>query len=211
MGIEEFVRATLGKDASGHGYDHALRVLSFAEAITKEEGGDEAYIRGCALLHDCLDSKLGLDNATQEERVYACLLENGYDEKKANAMIRTMSRMSFHLHDESDLSLEDKIVRDADRLDALGKIGATRALEYGKSKGRPLFSDEDRKNIAKGIAPHGQSTIAHFFDKLLILDRYLYTDTAKKMALPLKEELRLCLKGLFEENGMRLNPSILPD
>ena len=210
MDILTFLRSELGQDDSGHDEAHALRVLEFARAIQAKEGGDWPYIEGCALLHDCIDSKLGLDTASQEEKVFACLSENGYSAEKAQRMLMTMKRMSFHLHDEEALTLEDKIVRDADRLDALGRVGARRALEYGKSRNRPLFSPQNLIEIDMGLIPSGESTIAHFFEKLLILDRHLYTDTAKEMAVPLKQELIKCLKELYEEQGLTLDLDCLP-
>lgn len=210
MTIEGFLEKTLGNDISGHDLAHAHRVLAFVRVIQTKEGGDLSYVEGCALLHDCLDSKLGLDTEKQEGHVYDCLLENGYEASVAKAMIRTMKRMSFHLHDESDLTLEDKIVRDADRLDALGKVGAERALAYGKAKGRPLFSELNLKEIQQGLPPTGESTVAHFFDKLLVLDRYLYTDTAKAMAVPLKKELIDSLRDIFASVGLTFDERILP-
>ena len=210
MDILSFLRTQLGQDESGHDEAHALRVLEFAKNIHEKEGGDWPYIEGCALLHDCIDSKLGLDNQDQEAKVYECLVENGYSAEKAARMLMTMKRMSFHLHDEEALTLEDKIVRDADRLDALGRVGARRALEYGKSRNRPLFSPQNLIEIDMGLVPSGESTIAHFFEKLLILDKYLYTDAAKRMAVSLKAELIECLKELYEERGLTLDPDCLP-
>ena len=205
MDILSFLQQTLGQDQSGHDSAHAIRVLSFARTIQAKEGGDLPYLEGCALLHDCLDSKLGFDNQKQVQLVRDCLLENGYEEEKADRMISTMMRMSYHLHDEKDLTLEDKIIRDADRLDALGRVGAERAIAYGKSKGRPLISEENRLQIQKGEVPTGSSTIAHFFDKLLILDRSLYTDTAKEMAISLKKELIEALSEIYEQEGLVLD------
>ncbi len=210
MDILTFVRSQLGQDDSGHDEAHALRVLSFARTLQEKEGGDLPYIEGCALLHDCLDTKLGLNTVSQEEKVYDCLVQNGYSTEKASKMILTMRRMSFHLHDEEALTIEDKVVRDADRLDALGRVGARRALEYGKSRNRPLFSPQNLIEIDMGLVPSGESTIAHFFEKLLILDRHLYTDTAKQMAIPLKEELIACLRELYAEQGLELNLDCLP-
>ncbi len=210
MDILTFVRSQLGQDDSGHDVEHALRVLSFARTLQEKEGGDLPYIEGCALLHDCLDTKLGLNTVSQEEKVYDCLVQNGYSTEKASKMILTMRRMSFHLHDEEALTMEDKVVRDADRLDALGRVGARRALEYGKSRNRPLFSPQNLIEIDMGLVPSGESTIAHFFEKLLILDRHLYTDTAKRMAIPLKEELIECLRELYAGQGLELNLDCLP-
>ena len=208
MTIFEFLQQELGQDNSGHDVAHAERVVAFAAKIHAKEGGDWTYIEGCALLHDCLDSKLGLDSEKQKARVYEILLDTGFEDARAKAMIRTMSRMSFHLHDESDLSIEDKIVRDADRLDAMGEVGARRALEYGEAHGRPFITEENKRDIVAGHRPTGETTVAHFFDKLLILDRYLYTDTAKELARPLKHKLIESLRRLLLNEGISLPQSL---
>ena len=209
MTICEFLLQELGQDNSGHDVAHAQRVVAFAAKIHAKEGGDWPYIEGCALLHDCLDSKLGLDTEKQRARVYGILLNNSFDDQRAKEMIRTMSRMSFHLHDEENLSLEDKIVRDADRLDAMGEVGARRALEYGYAHGRPFITEDNKKDIESGQRPTGESTVVHFFDKLLILDRYLYTGTAKELAVLLKQELIQSLRQLLLDEGISLPQTLL--
>ena len=209
MTIREFLQHELGHDASGHDVAHAERVVAFAKTIQAREGGDWPYIEGCALLHDCLDSKLGLDNKKQEGHVYQILLDNGFGEERSKAMIKTMGRMSFHLHDETDLTLEDMIVRDADRLDAIGRVGAKRAIAYGNAHGRPFVSEYNKEELAAGNRPTGQSTLAHFFDKLLILDRHLYTNTAKELAVPLKRELIDSLQEMLSKEGIELPLSLI--
>ena len=57
------------------------------------------------------------------------------------------------------------IVQDADRLDAMGAIGVARTFAYGGQECRPL-----------------ESSIKHFYEKLLLLKDKMNTETAKKIA-----------------------------
>ncbi len=69
-------------------------------------------------------------------------------------------------------------MQDADRLDALGAIGAARTFAYGGEHGRSL--DE---------------SVAHFHEKLLLLKDEMNTDTARRMA----EERHAFLERFLEE------------
>lgn len=205
MTILEFLHVTLGQDDSGHDEAHAFRVLSNALVIMEKEGGDEEYVTACCLLHDCLDSKLGLDNRKQEERVLSLLLENGYEEEKAKRMVSSMKRMSFHLHDETDLTLEDEIIRDADRLDALGEEGVSRVLAYSQARGRMEITEEDKARLLRGEVPHGESAVAHFYEKLLILDQHLYTKEGKRLGKEKMKVTESSLKKILEAHGIYLS------
>ena len=57
------------------------------------------------------------------------------------------------------------IVQDADRLDAMGAVGIARTFAYGGKHGRSL-----------------DSSIQHFYDKLLLLKDLMNTSRAKEMA-----------------------------
>ena len=200
----------MGNDKTGHDVRHAHRVLDHAKAIMQEVGGDGPYVVGCCLLHDCLDEKLGLSTPAQEEKILQILLQNGYEEEKAKMMIHSMKRMSFHLHDDQNLSLEDKIIRDADRLDALGMIGVERALAYGEAIGRPFFNDDDRADIRAGKAPHSLSTVSHFFEKLLRLDEGMHFPISKALATKRKEEMVAYLEKRYQEEGLPFDRKLLP-
>ena len=76
------------------------------------------------------------------------------------------------------------IVRDADRLDAIGAIGIIRTIMYGCSRGRNFYDDENLK-ISNGVYEFNEctnSTLSHFYEKLLLLKDKLHTKTALKMA-----------------------------
>ena len=63
------------------------------------------------------------------------------------------------------LTLEGKVVQDADRLDAIGAIGIARTFTYGGQNDRMIFHDTDVQH----------TTIQHFYDKLLKLKQMMHT------------------------------------
>ena len=79
-------------------------------------------------------------------------------------------------------TLEGKIVQDADRLDAMGAIGIARTFAYGGKCGRPL-----------------ESSLQHFYDKLLLLKDELNTQEAKKIAEIRHEYMQGFLNEIQEE------------
>jgi len=98
-------------------------------------------------------------------------------------------------------TIEGNIVRDADRLEAIGAIGITRAVEYGANKGRDFWNEEEMKNISSGkdINPKDDTTIAHFYDKLLKLQSHFVTKTGKELAKKRSQFLIDFLNELKEE------------
>ena len=81
-------------------------------------------------------------------------------------------------NDHVTLSLEGQIVRDADRLDAIGAIGVARTFQFAGHFGEPMWTEQmslDKINddLVEQLPP---SAIKHFFEKLLarIFNAYRY-------------------------------------
>ena len=74
--------------------------------------------------------------------------------------------MSFNGGNELEAtSLEAKIVRDADRLDAIGAIGIARTFAYGGAKGRKLYDKEEeaRTNMSESeYRQNNTASVTHF-------------------------------------------------
>lgn len=203
MDLYAFLQNQVGKDVSGHGVDHALRVQANAESIFSKEGGSWRIISAASLLHDCVDEKLFPSPEEELRKVEECLLENGYSDKEREAIKTIMTTMSWHKRDaiDKDPSLEQKIVTDADRLEALGAIGIVRTIEYGASRGRPFY---EQINLKKGVngtdfSEPSHSTLSHFYEKLLLLEDGFYTKTGKEMAHSRSEFLKAFLKEFYRE------------
>jgi uncharacterized protein len=203
MDIETFLRSQVGGDVSGHGVDHALRVQSNARSIFVEEGGSWRIISAASLLHDCVDEKLFPSPAEELRKVDACLLDNGYSDNERSVIKAIITTMSWHKRDAlaNEPSLEQKIVTDADRLEALGAIGIIRTIEFGASRGRPFYDETNLKKETDGttFSKPSNSTLSHFYEKLLLLEDGFYTKTGKEMAHSRSSFLRAFLREFYRE------------
>lgn len=200
--IEEFVASTLKDDHSGHGYLHAKRVASLANKISQKEGGSLRIILPSALLHDCLDSKLFADEKAQKDKIIACLQENKYSQPEIDKIIDIITHLSWHLSKEKEQPfpyIEGNIVRDADRLEALGAIGLVRTIEYGASRQRDFYNEEDMKRREGKIVKDNPTTLSHFYDKLLLLESHFTTKTGQEMAKKRTDFLRSFLDEFYKE------------
>src|SRR5690606_25754990 len=82
-------------------------------------------------------------------------------------------------------SKEFDVVRDADRLDAMGAIGIARTFNYGGFKNRKIYDPEippAPDQTPEAYKSSQSPTINHFYEKLLLLKDLMTTSTGKKMA-----------------------------
>ena len=181
---KDYIRDLFEGDGSGHDYFHSVRVHDVAVTIQATEGGDLDVIRLAALLHDADDRKL-FDSADYDN-ARRFMGDNGIPDDVQERVVHVISQISFKGKDSVvPDSLEGKIVQDADRLDAIGAIGIGRAFAYGGSRSRPMhvpgqgfLEDMD----ADTYYSHENTTINHFYEKLLLLKDMMNTPAARDMA-----------------------------
>ena len=178
------------KDASGHDFDHTMRVYRMAIRIAEEENADAVIVALAALLHDVDDRKLSPQTCQNKDRAVGFLRGNGLDEGRISRIVQIISEISFSSGAGKPSTLEGCCVQDADRLDALGAIGIARTFAFGGSRGRRIH---DPQGIDK------TTSIQHFYDKLLLLKDLMNTDTGRKMAEHRDEFLRQFLTEFYEE------------
>lgn len=185
-----FVKETLKNAEGGHDWYHVERVHGIAKKMAEGEGADLGVVELAALLHDIADSKFhGGDESLGPRMARAFLEGEGVAPETIGPVvdiIGTMSfRNSFQGGSHQGKSLEFKIVRDADRLDAMGAIGIARAFSYGGHKNRALYDPDIayRMDMTKEEYKNSTgATINHFHEKLLLLKDGMYTPTGKRLA-----------------------------
>lgn len=193
-------------DCSGHDFEHILRVLKNAERILAEEtGADSLVVRLAAILHDVDDYKLGSDGM----RVQKFLQENNVEKDVREKVLEVIWAISFSKSGCSPQfeMIEQKIVSDADKLDAMGAIGVCRTVMYSAATGYQLFNavefpdenltSEEYKNKNR----KANHSINHFFDKLLKLKGAMQTETGKRESERRHKFMVLFLEEFFEETG----------
>ena len=186
----EFAREIFSGDASGHDFDHTMRVYRMATRLAKEEGADLEVVQLAALLHDVDDHKLSPETCENHLRAVTFLRENGVDEEKIRIITDIISRISFSANRGAPSTLEGKCVQDADRLDAMGAIGIARTFAYGGSRGRRMHDPQGMDKNA---------TVQHFYDKLLLLKESMNTLTARRLAEDRDRFMRSYLEQFYAE------------
>ena len=191
----EFARTVFAGDASGHDFDHTLRVYHMAPRLAEEEGADLQTVQLAALLHDVDDRKLSPETYEGKLRAVAFLRENGVEDGEIESIVDIVSRISFSAQLPPPESIEGKCVQDADRLDAMGAIGIARTFAYGGSRGRRMHDPE-------GVDKN--ASIQHFYDKLLRLKDSMNTPTGRRMAEERDQFMRQFLEQFYAEwDGLR--------
>ncbi len=191
----EFARAVFDGDASGHDFDHTLRVLHMATRLAREEGADLQIVQLAALLHDVDDRKLFPETCEGKLRAVNFLKENRVENEKIQEIVDIISRISFSAHREPPETIEGKCVQDADRLDAMGAIGIARTFAYGGSRGRRMHDPER-------LDP--DASVQHFYDKLLRLKDSMHTATGRRLAEERDQYMRHFLEQFYAEwDGLR--------
>ena len=149
-----------------------------------------AVVELAALLHDVDDHKLSPDTAENKDRAVTFLQSQGVDETLIRRIVRIIDQISFSRNTLPPDTLEGQCVQDADRLDAMGAIGVARTFAFGGSHGRAMH-DPDGQNSG--------SSIAHFYDKLLLLKQRMNTDTGRELARHRHEFLQAFLAEFLAE------------
>lgn len=194
-------------DAS-HDFYHIERVRNLSLQIAAKEGvKDLELVELTALLHDINDHKYikKNDNNKNNDKIKEILNKYKISSEKQNKMNEIIDNMSFSKEIKIKNDTENKenyanylklfetnpemgCIQDADRLDAIGAIGIGRTFCYGGAKSdRALFNfdiDDKSKHIDQWIKDKQckDTTIGHFYDKLLLLKDMMKTQTGKEMA-----------------------------
>ena len=199
---KNFVKEKFENEYSGHDYFHALRVYKMATRIAEIEGANVTIVGLAALLHDVDDRKISPQTYQNQTNARSFLVSNGVDSDTVEFVCRMIRGISFGANYSVPLSLEGQCVQDADRLDAMGAIGISRAFAYGGSHNRHMYHPDIKPNLNMTKEEYIKSestTINHFYEKLFKLADLMNTETAKRIARERDEYMRKFVARFMNE------------
>lgn len=185
IAAQKWMQSHFEKETTGHDWEHIKRVWHLSKQIQATEGGDKFAIELAALFHDYNDSKLTSDPAQATEVITHWMKGKEIPEEIISKIIRIIQSVSFKngKNPTQASTIEEKIVQDADRLDAIGAIGIARTFTYGGAHNREIANRDHPEN----------TTLQHFYDKLLLIQKQLKT----KMVGNLQEKNKKLCRNLY--------------
>ncbi|ASY62194.1 metal-dependent phosphohydrolase [Sinorhizobium sojae CCBAU 05684] len=190
-----------GEDGS-HDAAHLIRVWKNAARIRAEEGGDARQLAAAVLLHDCVAVEKNSPQRAEASRLAAdkawqILDSLGWHRAEISSVAHAILTHSFSANIPPE-TLEAKILQDADRLDAIGMVGAARCFYIAGRMGSGLYDPldplaEDRPLDDKAFA------IDHFETKLFRLADGFQTAAGRRLALERQQRLRDVLTMVLDE------------
>ncbi len=180
-----FVREAMAGNDAAHDYAHIQRVMHTAQIIADTfTKCDRFYLEMLVLLHDVSDQKLA-----SAKRYSTCdfLAALALDDGMRLRLWQGVQAISYSKNHDRTQPADDEvlIVRDADRLDALGAVGVARAFLYSGAHGHSIYGEEEKE----------KTTLHHFQDKLLHLSAYIVTEKGKELAV----KRQAFLNAFYEE------------
>lgn len=186
--IEQYTRGLFQHDATGHDFYHMKRVAQMAKQIAVEEKANVFICEASGWVHDIGDYKLFTNPKVELTKLATYFKTIHLTDEEINQIYIAIKDVSFS-KGEIPVSLEGKIVQDADRLDALGAIGIARTFAFGGAKGQSIFNDANKKG----------TSIQHFHDKLLKIKDLMNTKTAKQIAQKRHQFIEKYLEQFYSE------------
>jgi uncharacterized protein len=213
--IKEIVKKELN-ECSAHGFDHVMRVYNLALRLAEGEDVDLDVIKAASMLHDIggknemADRTGKTDHALESAKMAEPILRKlGYKEEKIKHILDCIVTHRYRTENKP-ITVEAKIVFDADKLESVGAIGIARAFVWvGKNNAHiykktdiDAYSSENMGGKINGRImdkkKHSPQINWETKDKH-ILD-YLYTEKARQIA---KER-----KVFYEKFLLRLEKEI---
>ncbi|MBD5457757.1 MAG: HD domain-containing protein [Lachnospiraceae bacterium] len=218
---ENYMLSCMEED-SAHDREHIYRVLYTALDIARTEQNVNYDVLVCAcLLHDIgrkeqyedpdvCHAKAGADKA------YAFLVEKHFTEEFAERVSKCIRAHRFRKDCQPE-SIEEKILFDADKIDASGTIGIARTLLYKGQLLQPLYSLTSDGQVSDGTDDSRESFFQEYKYKLEGIYDSFYTARGKEIAKGRQTSAESFYQSMLQEvrasycEGRELLQEILED
>jgi len=187
---------------SAHDFDHIMRVFKNAQKICKKENAHEKLVLSAVLLHDIVsypksDKRSKLSSIKSAEKSKKILKKFNFTKEEIQTISDAIRDHSFS-RNKIPVTIEGKILQDADRLDAIGAIGIARVFAVSGSEKRPFYNVKDP--FCKNRVPNDEIwALDHFYRKLFKLESLMNTKSGKIEAKKRTKVLKDFLNELKKE------------
>lgn len=187
--VEKYANRKLNTEVTAHDFSHSLRVMKIANYIGEKstEDIDLEIIKVAGLTHDIIDRKVAPNVEKAIRELSEELLKIGYSDYQVKHVLNIIQNISYSSGKVPE-TLEGKIVQDADRLEAIGAIAIARTFAYGGKLNRLIYEEKD-----------DNCSVAHFYDKLLLLKDRMHTGTGRQIALSRHKFMQEYLLQFYKE------------
>ncbi|WP_434766354.1 HD domain-containing protein [Pseudomonas triticicola] len=192
-------------DDGAHDLAHLQRVWHTAGTLHATEGGDLEVLLAAVLLHDCVSVEKNSPLRSQASRLAAekasfVLKEMHWPNEKISNVAHAIEAHSFSAN-ITPLTLEAKIVQDADRLDSLGMLGVARTFYIAGRMGSAIYDPQDPEAQHREY-DDTRFCLDHFQTKLLHLAEGFQTATGQRLAWVRHQRLKDFMEQFKEEIGI---------
>lgn len=184
--VKQYVIRQMDRNDTAHDAEHILRVVALSQTLCRAyPQADPFRTELLAWVHDMNDDKLASNVGEIPLRDF--LRSISVPEADVQFVMDALPYISYRKHPKlsEDVSLEIRIVQDADRIDAIGAVGIARTFAYGGARNQSL-----------------SNSLMHFDEKLLLLYDLLSTEEARRIALPRHQFLQDFYARFQAENNM---------
>ena len=200
---KEMQQRYVGFDDPAHDWEHIDRVYRLAVYIAEQENADIFIVGTAALMHDIghLSTDTSLHHADLSMSMAGELLVSYcISAATREAILHAIEAHSFSLGIEPR-TLEAQVVRDADRLDALGAIGILRWAITGvvRRTGETQIYHPDDPFAEWHALDDRRYMLDHFFTKLLKLEDTIVTQSGRALARERTAFMRTYLDAFRKE------------
>jgi uncharacterized protein len=190
--LSNFVQQSVAHFDESHDFNHAKTVTTSAHKImhSLQPEYDTELLSYMAMLHDVRDHKY--PNSITEDELKE-FVRSQLGEDKLEQVMYVIENLSWSKEEKGlrkvpPSGLENYLiaVSDADRLEAIGKVGLKRCYEFSRAK-HPDYTHEQIVN----------RVVVHCHEKLLRLyaEHFIVSECAQEIAEPLHDEILVFLEN----------------
>lgn len=189
---------------SAHDAEHVYRVLYNAlEIAATEEKVDYSVLLAACLLHD-------IGRARQFENPELCHAQEGgnmafeyltgigFPAEKAEHVRQCIASHRYR-SDAPPVTIEAKILFDADKVDVTGALGIARTLFYQGHVGSALYAVDDNGNVSDGVSDTLPTFFREYHFKLKRIYDIFYTRRGEEIALRRRQAMDDYYRQLLHE------------